>query len=314
MLGDVFFQNQFFLIDAFQQLPAQAVNRLALLVHHIVVFEQVFTGFEVLTFDRLLRCLDAPRDQARFDGDAFFHAQTLQQVRNPLFGEDAHQVIFEREIEARGTGIALTAGAATQLIVDAAGFVAFGAENVQTAGSDHFIVLFIGFLLVAVEDFIPLVGGHHVFFAGVVPDGGLAIVLSAFDFALRSAERLSKPLLQRLLLGHEFGIAAEQNVGSAASHVGGDCHHAFAAGLSDDLCFPLVIFGIEHDVLDAFFLQQFGKALGLFDRSSADQHRLACGMEILNLVSCGVVFFLSPSGRPRPDFLCAAIPYWSESP
>ena len=158
---DVFFQNQIFLIDALQQLPAQAINRFALLVHHVVVFEQVFTGFEVLAFDRFLRFLDTPRDQARFDGDAFFHAQPLQQVRNPLFGEDAHQVIFERKIEARRAGIALTSGAAAKLVVDAAGFVAFGAENVQAAGSDHFIVLFVGFLLVAVEDFIPLVGGHR---------------------------------------------------------------------------------------------------------------------------------------------------------
>ena len=43
------------LVDAFEQLAAHAVDRLALLVHHVVVFEQVFAGFEVLRFDGLLR-------------------------------------------------------------------------------------------------------------------------------------------------------------------------------------------------------------------------------------------------------------------
>ena len=56
-----------------------------------------------------------------------------KQVRHPLLGEDAHQVIFQRQVEARSSGIALAAGASAQLIVDAAGFVAFGAKDEQTA-------------------------------------------------------------------------------------------------------------------------------------------------------------------------------------
>ena len=144
MSGDVILEDQFLLIDPFEQLAAQAVDRLALLVHDVVVFEQVFAGLEVLPFHRFLRSFDAARDQPRFDGNAFFHAQPLQQVRDPLLGEDAHQVIFEREIEARGTGIALAAGAAAKLVVDAARFVTFGAEDVQAAGGSDFVVLFVG--------------------------------------------------------------------------------------------------------------------------------------------------------------------------
>ena len=86
-------------------------------------------------------------------------------VRDPLLGEDAHQVIFEREIEAGRAGIALAAGAATQLVVDAARFVAFGAEDVQSASGDHFVVLSVGLLFVAGEDFVPLLGGNHVLIA-----------------------------------------------------------------------------------------------------------------------------------------------------
>ena len=36
-----------------------AVNGLALLVHHVVVFEDVFAGGEVLRLDRLLRLANA---------------------------------------------------------------------------------------------------------------------------------------------------------------------------------------------------------------------------------------------------------------
>ena len=80
----------------------------------------MFSGLEVLSLDGFLGGFYTARDQAGFDGHALFHPKTLQQARNPLLGEDAHQVIFKSEIETRGTGVALTAGASAQLIVDAA--------------------------------------------------------------------------------------------------------------------------------------------------------------------------------------------------
>ncbi len=76
-----------------------------------------------------------------FDGHALFHAEALEQGGDPLAGEDAHEVVFEREVEARGAGVALTAGAAAKLVVDAAGLVALGAEDVEAAGVDDGVVL-----------------------------------------------------------------------------------------------------------------------------------------------------------------------------
>ena len=55
--------------------------------------------------------------------------------------EDAHQVVFERQVEARRAGVALAAGAAAQLVVDAARLVALGAEDVQAAERDDLVVL-----------------------------------------------------------------------------------------------------------------------------------------------------------------------------
>ena len=102
--GDIVFEDEFFLIHTLEQLAAQAVHGLALLVHDIVILEQMFAGFEVLGFHGLLRGGNSAGDQSRLDGNAFFHAETLQQLRHPLLGEDAHQVIFERQVEREDPG------------------------------------------------------------------------------------------------------------------------------------------------------------------------------------------------------------------
>ncbi len=139
--GEVVVGDELLLVDAFHELAAQTIDGLALLVHDVVVLEHVLAGLEVLRLDGLLRGLDALGDHAALDGHALFHAEALQQGGDPLAGEDAHEVVFEREEEARGAGIALTSGAAAKLVVDAAGLVAFGAEDVEAAGGDDGIVL-----------------------------------------------------------------------------------------------------------------------------------------------------------------------------
>ena len=50
--------------------------------------------------------------------------------------------------------------------------------------------------------------------------------------------------------GHELGVAAEDDVGAAAGHVGGDRHAALPAGLGDDLGLALVVLGVQDLVRD----------------------------------------------------------------
>ncbi len=95
--GGVVFGDELLLVYSFHQLPAQTVDGFALLVHDVVVFEDVFTGLEVLGFDGFLRGFDAAGDHAGFDRYALFHAETLEKSGDPLAGEDAHEVVFERE-------------------------------------------------------------------------------------------------------------------------------------------------------------------------------------------------------------------------
>ena len=56
-------------------------------------------------------------------------------------------------------------------------------------------------------------------------------------------------LLHQLLAGHELRIAAQQNIGAAAGHVGGDGHHPQPPGLGHNLRLALVELGVQHHVL-----------------------------------------------------------------
>ena len=56
---------------------------------------------------------------------------------DPVAGEQADEVVLAGEVEARLAGVALAAGAAAELVVDAARLVALGAEDVQAAELAH---------------------------------------------------------------------------------------------------------------------------------------------------------------------------------
>ena len=115
---------------------------LALVVEHVVVFQDVLAHLEIARFDLLLRFFERlvhPRMGDRF---AFFETQPLQDRIHALRPEDAHQVVLQAQEEFRRAGIALTARTAAQLVVDAPAFVAFRADDVETAGGER--ALFVG--------------------------------------------------------------------------------------------------------------------------------------------------------------------------
>ncbi len=85
---------------AVEDVAAQLVDRLALLVHHIVVLEQVLAGLEVAPFDLLLGAFDGPRDHVVLDRLALFHAEAAHQALDSLRTEEPHEVVFERHEEA----------------------------------------------------------------------------------------------------------------------------------------------------------------------------------------------------------------------
>ena len=254
-------------------MPPQAVDGLALLVHHVVVFQQVFAALEVLRFDGFLRGFDSVGDHLRLDGHALFHAQLFQQRGDPLLGEDAHEVVFQRQEESRSARVALAAGAAAQLVIDAPRLVPLRAQNEQPARPDHLFM------------FAADIRGVDLIHLGPVAFGDfelLALVIEAqesrgrngVDFALAYPQRAGLALLHQFLPGHEVGIAAQQNVCAAPGHVSGDGHHTQAARLSHDFRFPFMELRVEHHVTHAIALQDCAEPLRLFDGRGAHQHRL----------------------------------------
>ena len=79
---------------ALENLAAQRVDVLALLVHHIVVLEQMFADGEILRFDLLLGPFDRARDHAVLDRHALLHAELLHQAGDPIGPEDPHQIVL----------------------------------------------------------------------------------------------------------------------------------------------------------------------------------------------------------------------------
>ena len=121
---------------ALEHPAALLVDDDALLVHHVVVLEDVLPRDEVLLLDLLLRVLDLPREDLRLHRLVVGDLEALDDVVDPVAGEQAHEVVLGGEVEARLAGVALAAGAAAELVVDAPRLVALGAEHVQAAELD----------------------------------------------------------------------------------------------------------------------------------------------------------------------------------
>ena len=259
-------------VAAVEHLLALPVDDLALLVHHVVVFKRRLTGLEVAGLDAGLCVLDGLREHLVLDGRVLVEVHAVHEVRDALAAEQAQQIVLEREVEARLARVALTAGTAAELIVDAAGVVALGADDEQTAGLAHAVGLARDLGLVPGERF------------GEQRAGVEDLLIVGLGVAGRLGDQLiGEPGLAQIVLGHVFGVAAEHDVGAAARHVGGDRHRAELTGLRDDLGFLLVVLRVEQVMLDALAGEQIGQVLVLLDGHRADQHGLALGVAFLDL-------------------------------
>src|SRR5665811_2338714 len=103
----------------------------------VVEFDDALPDVEVVALDPRLGAFDGLADDARFDRDVVLQPQPLHQARYPLGGEALHEVVFEREVEARRAGVALAPGAAAELVIDPARVVALGADDVEPARGHH---------------------------------------------------------------------------------------------------------------------------------------------------------------------------------
>src|SRR4051794_17843108 len=116
---------------------ALVVDDRALLVHDVVVLEDVLAHDEVLLLDLLLRVLDLVREDLRLHGLVVRHLEALHDVVDPVTGEQPDELVLAGEVEARLARVALAARSAAKLVVDAPGLVALGAEHVEATELAH---------------------------------------------------------------------------------------------------------------------------------------------------------------------------------
>ena len=244
-------------IRGIQDVIALLVDHLALVVGDVVVLEQLLADVEVASLDLALRALDAAGDDTRLDGLALRHLETVHDGLDPVACKDAHQRIVQAQEEARGARIALAARAATQLVVNAARLVTLGGDDAQPALGHHALVVF-----------LPLLSQRS----------------GASGLGARVERGVGLDRLDRLL-----HVAAQHDVGAAASHVGRDGDHAWPTSLGHDVGLAGVLLGVEHLVRQLGLRQKLGDQLRVLDRGGAHQHRLATGVAVADVVDGGVV-------------------------
>ena len=77
-----------------ENLLSLSVDDFPLLVHYIVILQDVLSDAEVSSFHLLLGILYLLRNHARLDGFVFLHAQFLNDSLHPLSAEETHEIVL----------------------------------------------------------------------------------------------------------------------------------------------------------------------------------------------------------------------------
>ena len=162
--------------------------------------------------------------------------------------EQPHQLVLEREVEAALARVALAAGAASQLVVDAAALVALGAEHVEAAELADLVA--VGRAL-APGTARPAPGSCSGASSGVEPSASSSWRArpSGLPPSRMSTPRPAMFVATVTACGRPAWVTITR--------------------------FLLVLLGVQHRMRDAPLLEQPRQLLGLLDRDRADEHGLA---------------------------------------
>ena len=236
---------------ALEHLATLGVDRLALTRHDVVVLQDVLTDLEVAGLHLMLGRRNRTRHHAVFQRHVLRVGTRSHDALRHARVEQAHQVVFHRQVEAGLARVALTAGASAQLVVDTTRLVALRTEHVQAAQLAYLLTL-----------------GFDGLFRGLESLGPRLAVL------LRVLLRV-EALGSQVRLGEELRVTTQHDVSTTAGHVRGHRDRALAAGHRDDGGFAGVLLGVENLVRNVLLLEHLREQLRLFDRGGTDEDRLA---------------------------------------
>src|SRR5207245_2246746 len=120
-------------VPLLEDLATVLVDLVPLVVQHVVELESAFADVEVAAFDLDLRLRDRPGHHARLDRRRVVEAQTRHEARDVVRGKDADEIVLQRAVKARASGVTLTARTAAELVVDAPRLVPLSPDDVKPA-------------------------------------------------------------------------------------------------------------------------------------------------------------------------------------
>ena len=109
-------QNVLLHIVTEKNFAALVVDNLSLLVHYVVVLENVFTDFEVTALNLLLSVFDG-LGKHPCSNRFILHAELIHDILDSVSTEEPHQIVFQGNEELGLTRVSLTSGTASQLII-----------------------------------------------------------------------------------------------------------------------------------------------------------------------------------------------------
>ena len=187
---------------------AEAVDALPLVVHHLVVFEQVLADVEVALLDLLLGRLDPAGDHPALDGLALLHAEPGEHGRRPT----------RRRTSASGRL------PATGRTGDEPGSPWRPARPRSWLSMRRLSCRSVPMMcrppIAATSRPSAFISGSYL--------ATVSSQTSLRDLQAGRVERAAVRVVQLLQVGpgHGLGVAAQDDVGAAAGHVGGDRHRA----------------------------------------------------------------------------------------
>ena len=87
-------QNFFGDIRGFEIALSMLVNHLPLLIHHIIIFQEMLADFKIMAFHFLLGIFNRLGNHTMFDRHTFFHAELEHKIGHALRGKNAQKIVL----------------------------------------------------------------------------------------------------------------------------------------------------------------------------------------------------------------------------
>ena len=228
----------------------------------------MFAHTEVVLFHLLLGTFYGVADHFALQHFTLFESEFVHDAGDAFAGKESHEFILEREEEYARPDIALASGTSAELAVDAAAFVAFGADDGQSSSLPHVF-----------REFDVRTASCHVRGDG---DGAEeAFLFMDFPVAFVGLVECFLPALCGALVAEGATVAGYVYLSGAA-----------LSGMGDDVSFLLVELGVKHlVVIDLAHFQQSAEEFA--DIYAGGTHKAgtsACTHQF-DFVDDGVVLF-----------------------